>query len=366
MSVRAGAWLAARELRARWPRVLLAASVIAVLSGAAVTMELLARAREEAIADRIDQMGPPLTVVPAGTTSEALGRYDLGGAVLPAGTAERVAAALGGALRRAEGRLVLAADVGGKRLPVVGLPPEAWPRELAPEDVLAGSELGRTMPEGTSFPLGAETFSVVRVQPPTGSIDDVALFVPLATAQRIAGSPGVNELRIYLRAGEAPLAAEDRVRGALTGAALGSVIRHDRGTVADGETHESLAAHRGAAYAMLAAVALLCLLIAAHLDVSERRLELATLVAIGAPSSGILSALVIRTAVTGAAGALLGTAAGIAVAAGQDPEVASAWIRWLPVGGTAVLGAVLVGTAASLGVGIASLLRDPVADLQEA
>lgn len=362
MSVRAGAWLAGRELRARWPRVLLAASVVAVLSGTAVTMELLARAREEAIADQVDAMGPPLTVVPPGTTAEALGRYDLGGAGLPEQTVAHVAAILGGALRRAEGRLVLDADVGGRRVPLVGLPPEAWPDDLAAAEVLAGAELGRAMPEGTSFPLGGETASIVRVQPPAGSIDDVALFVPLATAQRIAGTAGVNELRVYLRAGEVPAQAEERLRGALAGAA---VVRHDRGTVADGETHDSLAAHRGAAYAMLAGVALLCLLIAAHLDASERRLELATLVAIGAPSSGILSALVLRTALTGAAGALLGTAAGIAVAAGQDPGVASAWLRWLPVGGTAVAGAVLVGAAASLGVGIASLLRDPVADLQE-
>lgn len=362
MSVRAGAWLAARELRARWPRVLLAAGVVAVLSGTAVTMELLARAREEAIAGRIDSMGPPLTIAPSGTTSEALGRYELGGAVLPADAAARVAGALGGALRRAEARLVLSADVGGRSVPLVGLPPEAWPGGVAPDAVLAGAEVGRTMPEGSSFALRGETVSIARVEAPAGSIDDVALFVPLAVAQRFAGAAAVNELRVYLRAGEDPVQAEARLRGALADA---TVVRHDRGTVADGETHASLAAHRGAAYALLAAVALLCLLIAAHLDASERRLELATLVAIGAPSSGILSALVLRTAVTGAAGALLGTAAGIAVAAGQDPEVASAWLRWLPVGGTALAGAVLVGAVASLGVGIASLLRDPVADLQE-
>lgn len=363
MSVRAGAWLAARELRARWPRVLLAAGVVAVLSGTAVTMELLARAREEAIAGRIDSMGAPLTIAPSGTTSEALGRYDLGAAVLPADAASRVAGVLGGALRRAEARLVLSVEVGGRSVPLVGLPPEVWPGDVAPDGVLAGAELGRTMPEGSSFALRGETVSIARVAPPAGSIDDVALFVPLAVAQRLAGAAAVNELRVYLRAGEDPVQAEARLRGGLEAAA--SVIRHDRGTVADGETHASLAAHRGAAYALLAAVALLCLLIAAHLDASERRLELATLVAIGAPPSGILSALVLRTAVTGAAGALLGTAAGIAVAAGQDPEVASAWLRWLPVGGTALLGAVLVGAAASLGVGIASLLRDPVADLQE-
>jgi hypothetical protein len=364
VSLRAGAWLAARELRARWPRVLLAAGVVAVLAGAAVTMELLARAREEAIADRIDAMGPPLTVVPAGTTSEALSRYDLGGAVLPPGAYAHVRAAAGGALRRAEGRLVLEAEVGDRRLPLVGLPPEAWPEDLpdANAGVLAGAELGRTMPEGTSFALGGEEVSIARVLPPAGSIDDAALFVPLAAAQRLAPTDGLNEVRVYLRAGEDPAAIEARLRVGVAGAV---VVRHDRGEVAGGEAQSSLAAHRKAAYAVLALVALLCLLIAAHLDASERRLELATLVAIGAPASGILAAIVLRTAITGAAGALLGTAAGIVAAAAQDPAASSAWSRWLFVGGSAVVAAVLAGAAASLAVGIVSVLRDPVRDLQE-
>jgi hypothetical protein len=352
-----------RELRVRWPRVLLAAGVVAVLSGASVTMDLLARAREEAIAARIDAMGPPLTVVPAGTTAEALGRWDLAGALLPPGTPARVRAVLGDSMCRAEARLVLSAEIGGRKVPLVGLPPEAWPEDLAKDGVLAGAELGGAIPAGTSIPLGRQTLAIVRVLPPSGSIEDAALFVPLAAAQRVAQTAGLNEIRVYLRAGEDPAAIGARLQAATPGAV---VIRHDRGEVAGGEAQASLAAHRNAAHAMLAAVALLCLLIAAHLDASERRVELATLVAIGAPASGILSALVLRSAATGAAGALLGTLAGVLAAAAQDPAVSSAWIRWLPTGGSAVLAAVLVGAAASLAVGVASLRRDPVADLQEA
>ena len=151
MSVRAGAWLAVRELRARWPRMLLAAAVVAALSGAAVTMELLARAREEVVAARIDSMGPPLTIVPAGTTAEALGRYDLGEALLPSRAAADAAAELGPALRLVEARLVLGTMMEGRRVPLVGLPRGRWPGDLPPASgILAGAELGRSMPVGTS------------------------------------------------------------------------------------------------------------------------------------------------------------------------------------------------------------------------
>lgn len=364
MRILVGAWLGARELRVRWPRVLLAAAVVAVLGGAAVTMELLARAREEAIAARIDSMGPPLTIVPAGTTSEALGRYDLRDALLPEGTPGRVEAALGAALRRTEARLVLGVEVNDRRVPLVGLPGEAWPRDLAGSAaVVVGAEIEGSFPPGDSVPLGGESLPVVSAFAAVGTIDDAALFVPLAVAQRLAGTAAVNEVRVYLRAGVQAEEAEARLRGAIPGA---KVIRHDRGSVAGSEAQTSLAAHRRAAYGMLAAVALLCLLIAAHLDAAERRLELATFVAIGAPPSAILSALLLRSVITAVAGSVLGAVGGVVVVAAQDPVVSTAWYRWLDVGGIAIACAIGVAAFASLAVGVPALLRNPVRDLQEA
>jgi hypothetical protein len=337
---------------------------MAALGGAAVTMELLARAREEAIAARIDSMGPPLTVVPTGTTAEALGRYDLGDGLLPEGTVDQVARTLGTSLRRAEARLVLSTNVTGRRVPLVGLSRDTWPEDLVQATGgVVGAELARSIPPGTSVSLGAEKLTVVRVAPPAGSIDDAAIFVPLEMAQHAVGTGGVNEVRIFLRAGAPSDEAEARLRDGIQGA---TVIRHDRGSVAGGEAQASLSTHRGAAYAMLAAVALLCLLIAAHLDAAERRVELATLVAIGSPSAAILSALLLRSVITGAGGATLGVVVGTVIAAVQDPVVSAAWVRWLDVGGTAVGCAAGVAALASAGVGVAALLRDPVVDLQDA
>jgi hypothetical protein len=360
----AGIWLGARELRVRWPRILLAAAVITVLGSAAVTMELLARAREEAIAARIDFMGPPITVVPAGVTSEALGRYDLGSALLPSGTPGTIAAVLGSALRRAEPRLVLGTMVNGRRVPLVGLGGQGQLGGApAASGVLAGAEIARSLPEGVSIPLGQEMTILAGTLPPTGSIDDAALFVPLPVAQRLIGAGAINEVRVYLRAGVEAQVVAERLEAALPGTAI---IRHDRGSVAGSEAQASLAAHRQAVYAVLGAVALLCLLIAAHLDAAERRLELATFVAIGAPPGAILSALLLRSVVTATVGAGIGAAVGVAVAAGQDAAASGAWHRWLGVAGAAVACAVAMAVLASVAVGVPALRRDPVRDLQEA
>jgi hypothetical protein len=204
--------------------------------------------------------------------------------------------------------------------------------------------------------------AVLRAAPAMGSIDDASIFVPLSVGQRALGRAAINEVRVYLRAGVSPEESELRLRSAIGGA---TVIRHDRGAVAGSEAQASLAAHREAAYAMLAVVALLSLLIAAHLDAAERRVELATLVAIGTRPGGILSALMLCSMATGAAGAALGAVVGAAVAAVQDPVVSTAWLRWWDVGAIAVAAASGIAALSSLAVGIASLLRDPVADLQE-
>lgn len=361
MSLATSAWLASRDLRARWPRVLLAAVVVAVLSGVAVTLELLGRAREEAVAMRVDAMGPPLSVVPAGTTAEALGRLDLGGRALPDGTEQTISAVLGASLRRVEPRLVVTAQAGGIEVPLIGLAPPAWGDGPA-TGLVVGAELGRRFRPGTTIEVGSETLKVARVAQEVGGAEDAAFAAPLALVERLAGRDTARELRVYLRAGVDPGDSERSLRAALPAAA---VVRHDRGPVAASEVQTSLAAHRHAAYVLLAVVALLCLAIAAQLDAAERRVELATLSALGAPGRTMIAVLVLRACTAGIVGATAGAAAATSAAALQDPLVASAWLRWWPVGVVATAAAVGVALLAGAGVGALAALRDPVADLQE-
>jgi hypothetical protein len=344
--------------------VLLSATVVAVLTGAAATMERVARAREEAMAARIDAMGPPLSVIPPGTRREALERYDLGGTLLAPGTQDAIKAVLGSSLRSVDGLLAWTEDVGGRFMPVVGRSARTLPRDLPPGDVaVAGAELGRRMSAGDVIEVRGHALRVVRVAPPVGTIDDTVLLVPLGVAQRFLGvdATAVNVLRLELRAGVKPAAA----REALERGGLGAVVvLHDRGGVADGEVQASLAVHRSALYAAMAIVALFGLLAAAHLDAAERRLELATLVAIGGSRRSILAAVIARSGLTSTIGACVGVAFGIGAAALQDPAAAGAWVRWWTVAATTIAVAAMAGAVASAPVALACASRDPVRDLQ--
>ena len=358
-------WLTLRDVAGRRRAVLLAASVVAALTAAVAAMEFVARAREEAVATQIDAIGPALSVVPTGTTASALARLALGDATLPANTANAVVAALGSDARAVEPRLILTKRVAGIATPVVGMDWASVPVRAAAEarDVAAlGSELERRRGKLQRIDIEGRAFDVATVMPSTGSAEDLAVLLPLEAAQTLLGTTAVNELRVYLRAGIDSRTAEARLATALHDA---RIIRADRGGVADHDTHASLAKHRAVAYAVMGVLAALCLVIAAHLDASERRIELATLAAIGASRATLLGLLLSRSALVAVAGATVGIIAGGALAVAQDPGVAGALGR----NGSFALACV----AAALGLGLASAaptalvwaLRDPVPELQE-
>lgn len=357
-------WLAVRELVTRRRRVALAGLVIAAIAATVTATELVARAREEAVAAQIDAMGPALTVVQRGTSASALARYELGEGALPAGVEETVRGALGSDLRSIERRLVVHREVAGARVPVVGVEAGLLPAAAQePGSVALGSELARRLGGASSVVVDGHELQVKGLMPSTASAEDVAIYMPLAAARELAAVVGENELRLSLRAGVSPRDAEARLARAAFGAA--AVIRSDRGDVADREAQESLSRHRGVAYAVMGAVAALCLLIAAHLDAAERRVELATLVAIGASRWTVLGALLLRSAIVAASGAALGVVVGASLAAGQDLTVAGALGRAWSVGVATVGAALAVGVAASIPTALATIARDPVCELQE-
>lgn len=356
-------WLTARELGARRRRVALAALVVAATAAAATAMELVARAREEAIAADIDAMGPALTIVPQGVTAAALARLDLGDRVLPPGAEAAARAALGRDLRAIERRLVVHRELSGVRVPVIGVEEDASrAASIGSSEAALGSELARRLGYPQRFGIGEDPRWVAGVLPSTGTADDTAVFVPIRELQALAAVEAVNELRLFLRAGVSPREAEARLARAPLGAA---VIRSDRGEVADGEAQQSLSRHRGAAYAVLALVAGLCLLIAAHLDAAERRVELATLVAIGASRWTVLGALLSRSALVAVIGAIAGVIGGAALAVSQAPSVGSIVGGAQAVAAATVAAALALGVVASAPTALAAVARDPVRDLQD-
>lgn len=363
--MRVAAWLVWRDLSTRRRGVAVAASVVAVTVAFCVSVELVSRSREVAVAARIDEIGAPIRIVPEGVTAGALSRLQIGSRLLPEGLAEQVRRAVPG-LRALEARLVLEAPVGGRNAPLVGTSLGYSPpgRNLRPGEVALGSVLAARVGEalGAEIPVGRARWRVAAVLPSTASMDDLAAFVPLVALQELAGLPdAANELRLYLRPGASVRIAEMALRGLPVAM---SIVRSDRGEVADRDAQESLLRHRRTVYVVTAAVVALCLLIGAHLDASERRTEMATLVAVGSGKATVLAAVLIRSAMVGLMGGAAGLALGVAIAFFQDPA-AFAPEGVGPVAAGAIAAAAGLGLVAGVPVAVLAVRRDPVANLQE-
>jgi hypothetical protein len=357
--VRAALWLAARELSVRKRRAAIAAAVVAAATALVAATEVLARAREEAIARDLDAMGPSIRIVPFGALPAGPTAEDPGRETLADGVADIAARALGRDLRRLEGRLTLPRD--RDRPAVIGVAPDAI--GLATGDAAAGAVLAERIGVGASVVVAGRNFRVARALPPGATAEDLALFLRLDDVQAAVGSNGVNELRIHLAPGAHPGEAVQRLRAA---AIPGRVVPIARGEVAERDAHESLARHRVALYAFTGVVAAIALLVAAHLDASERRTELATLVAVGASPGSVVSMAVARSLLVAAAGALSGSVIGMVVPAIRDPAAAAGAVRALPALLAAVAAAMGLGVAAAIPSAVLSARRDPVADLQDA
>lgn len=201
-----------------------------------------------------------------------------------------------------------------------------------------------------------------RVVGPDGRLVEEALVPDQARRDQVRGGGGAaNLVRVYLRPGASPRSVEARLRAALPEA---NVIRVFRGEVADAEMPDFLLRHRSFLHFLIATAVAICLLLAAHQDAGERRLELATLVAIGGTSALVFAVLTLRSAFVGAVGGGAGFAAGAAalIVAGGAPAAAEvpASLMALAVAGPAILAA-----ASAWPTALRSARRDAALGLQE-
>jgi predicted lysophospholipase L1 biosynthesis ABC-type transport system permease subunit len=238
----------------------------------------------------------------------------------------------------------------------------AGPARVEEGAVAVGSAAAERLRGRASIAVQGESLRIAAILPATATVDDTALFVSPVTIDRLGAPGSPSELRMFLSPGANIRSASHRLSAALPDA---QVIRTDRGDVADGEMDRALARHRVAVYLVAAAVAALCLAIAAHLDASERRTELATLVAVGATRTTLAQMVVARSALIAAAGGAAGAAFAFLLAAALDAFPSTVIARALGAAASVPCGAVFVALFAALPTAIAAAARDPVADLQE-
>ena len=354
-------WLGWRDVAARPARAALALLLVAACAAVFAGAELLERARDAAVGAQLDGTGAPLKVVPgAGATQ---GERPV---LLPASHATLIRANAGSVVREVEPWLVFESDVQGVRAKVVGAPPGSGVARLLPttEHVAIGAALAARLgplPGSRIQVMGRHRSAVIL--PTAGNADDAAVFLPLGKAQAALDvGNAASELRVRLWPEASVNEAEALLRRLLSGV---SIVRNDRGSIADVEIPGALSAHHRGILVVTAMVTVLCLAIVALLDSAERRLELAALAALGAHRRDLALALASRSAVIGAVGA----SAGIIVSAvfvsfvGDAASVTRAFVPLLALG---LVVATLLGAVAAVPSALAAAFCEPVRDLQEA
>lgn len=354
--MRTATFLACRELQRRWGRAALASLVVAGAVALSVGLELLGRARERAVESELDRAGPALRIVPAGMSAADATSLRLGEAALPSDVEGRVRAAVGAGIRAVEARAVLSDRETGWTVIATGRGFRG-DAQVMPGQVVLGAGLAERsgLGAGDRAQILGRSLTVRGIAPSNADAGDFAAHVHAADF----GSPAPHELRLFLEPGVRARDAERALRAAIPEVV---VIRNDRSEVADGELQGSIASHRAAVQLVTALVAALALLIATHLDVSERRRELALLAAMGFTRAGLAALVVSRAAVCAAGGAVAGIGVAVALVASK-PEFLAAGVP--AIGGAAVLLAMALAAAAAAPIAIAAAGSDPVAELQE-
>jgi hypothetical protein len=333
-------------------------------------MELLQRAREAAVAAQIDLAGPPLTVLPAGRTSADLSRFDFGSDGLSGDAVERLTRDVSSLVRAVDPRLVGHVAIAGEPTAVVGVDParvvspHAILGGLAPDEVAVGALVAaqRRTALGDAMAVAGGTLRVVAVLPTVGRSEDLAVYLHLDTARRLLDTEQVaNAVGIFPRAGVAPLVIASEIRRSEPALAL---AMEDRGSVAEAELGDVLARYRGTFYAIASLVVAIAILVWSFLDAAERRLELATLVALGTSWTTLLALLSLRAATAATLGGVAGYAFGALVALSWDAAVAAP-IVWDPVLALTVsAGSAALGVLGALPASVAAAGADHVRALQ--
>lgn len=382
--------LIGKEMRER--PVPMVTCLVAILLGvtALVAIRTVTHFSEKAVAREMDALGANVLILPKGVTVQDYYAADMQGEFLPEEYVERITLSKLEGVDNLSPKLCVTADLGGRPVTVTGILPKsefqaksAWggagifshpigcgaeadvasqkpadPKALArtrvietlgEHEVLAGADVAarHALKEGDSVNLIGGQFKVLAVLPSTGSVDDSRIFAHLHTVQALAGKGEVvnvievvgccKQIAAGLVAGLNALLPEARV------VTITQVVQTQQNV---NQLMERLSL---IFLAVLLAVGGAAMASALYANVSERRKEIGTLMALGAAPGVVLRLFVGKALVLGLVGGIGGFLVGTGAAWVLGPYLANVTIRPLPaLGGLAVGIAVVVTLLASL------------------
>ncbi len=145
-----------------------------------------------------------------------------------------------------------------------------------------------------------------------------------------------------------------------------TTLTTQRGETAEHAMHATLRDHRRVLYMVTGVVIAVSVLIWSYINGSERRLELATLVAVGGSARTMVSMILTRGALLGFFGAVLGFLAGLAISLGQDLDSTIRILPALDLAGIIIVTTTILSAAGALPAAGLVAAQDPVKALQDA
>ncbi len=190
-----------KEVRYRWIIHLLIVLLMAFVISILVIQSSINSSAEDKIKELTHELGKGMLVVPQGTDLESFYAMQYGPAVMPDNYAARIKASdLGKHAGKIDPRLYGNINVKGSDLILVGYKSKNHrPQNTGQQAMLIGSGAARSLSlkEGDSIDIKGSQFRITRVMDPPPKGYDMAMFVPLHTAQTILAKPGkINALNM--------------------------------------------------------------------------------------------------------------------------------------------------------------------------
>lgn len=239
-------------------------------------------------------------------------------------------------------------------------------KDLASHEILIGADLAavQDLHEGSTLELLGESFTIVAVLPDTGTVDDSRIFAHLHTVQRLTGKGEVvNCIEVVGCCKEIAAGLVDGVNKLLPDAKVVTVKQVVDTQISINRMMERLSQIFVAIIIVVGGADIANYMFA---NVSERRREIGTLMALGAKSSLIQRIFLTKALLLGVVGGVGGYVIGTLLAVTLGPQLAGVTVLPMPM---------LSVWAVAISVGVALLasyiparraaLLDPVATFRE-
>jgi putative ABC transport system permease protein len=341
---------------------------------------------ERAVAEKLEALGANVLLLPQGVSLQDYYAADAHGATLPEEHATQLALANLEGVQNVSPKLSVPAELNGRSITLTGILPQsefeakaAWQtvelfsnkhagckkhvnlqdksrpdsenlaeqrfvREMAGDDVFVGADVAKLtgVAVGDRIKLLGEEFKIAGIVRATGTVDDGRLFAHLHTVQRLVDKgPVVNVIEIMA-------CCEDAAGGLTT--QLAEMFPDAKVVTIRQVVDTQVAVNRLMArlsylfFAVLLVVGVSSIAGTMFANVTERRREIGTLMALGATPALVSRLFLGKALVVGLVGGALGYFGGTILAVGLGPRWAGVPVEPLPLLGIAAV--VLAGVVA--------------------